>query len=51
MHEPYGPGTPGFGVVSAATIAWLVLLAWAAIWVARRGRLLRGLRERVSGAP
>lgn len=49
MHEPYGPGTPGFGVVSAATIAWLVLLAWAAIWVARRGRLLRGLRERVSG--
>lgn len=50
MHEPYGPGTPGFGLVSAAIVASLVLLAWAAIWVARRGRRLRDLWERVSGA-
>ncbi|GFG96429.1 phosphatase PAP2 family protein [Mycobacterium timonense] len=50
MHEPYGPGTPGFGLVSAAIIASLVLLAWAAIWVARRGRRLRELWERVSDA-
>lgn len=48
MHEPYGPGTSGFGLVSAATIASLVLLAWAAVWVARRARLLQRLRDRVS---
>ncbi len=51
MHEPYGPGTGGFGLVSAATIALLVLLAGAAIWVAWRGRLVRGVWERVSNAP
>src|SRR6185312_15871397 len=50
MHEPYGPGTAGFGPVSAGTIGSLVLLAWAAIWVARRGRLLRGLGDRVCNA-
>lgn len=50
MHEPYGPGTAGFGPVSAGTIGLLLLLAWAAIWVARRGRLLRGLGDRVSNA-
>lgn len=49
MHEPYGPGAGGFGLVSAGTIASLVLLAWAAIWIARRGRLLPGLWRRVSG--
>lgn len=50
MHEPYGPGNAGFGLVSAGTIGLLVLLAWAAIWVARRGRLLPGLWDRVSNA-
>lgn len=50
MHEPYGPGTAGFGPVSAGTIGSLVLLAWAAIWVVRRGRLLRGLGDRVCNA-
>jgi membrane-associated phospholipid phosphatase len=37
-------------VVSIGLIGSLVLLAWAAIWVVRRGRVLRGLRERVSNA-
>lgn len=50
MHEPYGPGASGFGLVSAAAIVSLVLLLWAAIWVARRGRLLRRWWDRVSGA-
>ncbi|ORA20706.1 phosphatase PAP2 family protein [Mycobacterium arosiense] len=51
MRPPYGPGTSGFGLVSAGLVACLVLLAWAAIVIARRGRLLIALRERVSHAP
>ncbi|OBH49027.1 phosphatidic acid phosphatase [Mycobacterium mantenii] len=50
MDPPYGPGTAGFGLVSAGVVAWLVLLASAAIWIARRGRPLRELWERVSNA-
>lgn len=48
MRPPYGPGTSGFGVVSAGLVACLILLAAAAIWIARRGRLLLGLWQRVS---
>lgn len=48
MSPPYGPGTSGFGLVSACLVACLILLAWAAIWIARRGRLLAGLWRRVS---
>jgi len=51
MHQPYGSGAGGFGLVSAGTVAALVLLVWAAIWVARRGPRLRGLRERMSEVP
>lgn len=50
MHQEFGPGNGGFGLVSAGIIGSLVLLAWAAMWVARRGRLLRGLWARVSHA-
>lgn len=50
MRPPYGPGTSGFGVVSAGLVACLVLLAWAAIWIARRGRLLIALWDKVSHA-
>lgn len=50
MHQEFGPGNAGFGLVSAGTIGSLVLLAWAAVWLARRGRLFRGLWARVSGA-
>ncbi len=51
MGEPYGVGTAGFGVVSAGTVVFLVLLAGAAIWVGRRGLLLRRLWARAaSGA-
>lgn len=50
MGEPYGFGTAGFGVVSAGTVVFLVLLAGAAIWVGRRGLLLRRLWARASGA-
>ncbi|OBA76609.1 phosphatidic acid phosphatase [Mycobacterium sp. 1554424.7] len=35
MGQPYGSGTPGFGPVSAGVVVFLVLLAAAAIWVAR----------------
>lgn len=48
MRPPYGPGTAGFGLVSVGFVACLLLLAWAAIFIARRGRLLLGLWERVS---
>jgi len=47
MGQPYGPGTGGFGLVSAGIVGLLVLLACVAIWVVRRGRLLRGLWARV----
>lgn len=50
MHQEFGPGNGGFGLVSAGILGSLVLLAWAAMWVARRGRLLRGLWARVSHA-
>lgn len=50
MRLPYGPGTAGFGLVSAGFVACLLLLAWAAIWIARRGRLLLGLWGRVSNS-
>lgn len=50
MRPPYGPGTSGFGVVSAGFVACVVLLAWAAIWIARRGRLLIALWDKVSHA-
>ncbi|OBI80427.1 phosphatase PAP2 family protein [Mycobacterium sp. 1245805.9] len=43
-------GQPGFGVVSAGTVVFLVLLAAAAIWVGRSGLALRRLWSRVSGA-
>lgn len=48
MHQPFGPGAGGFGLVSAGIVGSLVLLVWAAIWVARRGPRLRALRERMS---
>jgi undecaprenyl-diphosphatase len=50
VHQEFGPGNGGFGLVSAGIIGSLLLLAWAAMWVARRGRLLRGLWARVSHA-
>lgn len=48
MHQPYGPGDAGFGLAGAALIGSLLLLAWAAIWVARRGPRWRGWRDRVT---
>ncbi|MEB4211883.1 phosphatase PAP2 family protein [Mycobacterium sp. 94-17] len=48
MHQPYGPGTAGFGPVSAIVIAALLLLTWAAVWLARRGPLFQGLRQTLS---
>ena len=48
MDQQYGPGTGGFGLVSAGTIGSLVLLACAAIWVARHGRRLRRTWQRLS---
>ncbi|GAA4536977.1 phosphatase PAP2 family protein [Mycobacterium paraffinicum] len=51
MHDSqYGPGTGGFGLVSAGVIASLLLLAWAALWIARHGPRLRILGERVSNS-
>jgi membrane-associated phospholipid phosphatase len=47
MGQPYGSASPGFGPVSAGTVALLVLLAAAAIWVARHERLARRLWARV----
>ncbi len=43
-------GQPGFGVVSAGTVVFLMLLLGAAIWVGRGGVLLRRLWARASGA-
>lgn len=51
MHQPSGPGAGGFGLVSAVIVGSLVLLAWAAIWVARHGPWLRGLKERLAEIP
>ncbi|UXA04285.1 phosphatase PAP2 family protein [Mycobacterium sp. SMC-2] len=48
MDQQYGPGTGGFGLVSVGALGSLVLLACAAIWVARRGPRLPRLWERVS---
>ncbi|KKC04746.1 phosphatase PAP2 family protein [Mycobacterium nebraskense] len=50
MDQQYGPGTGGFGLVSAGLIGSLVLLAWAAIWAARRVPPLRRLGERLSNS-
>ncbi|OBB92448.1 phosphatase PAP2 family protein [Mycobacterium sp. 852002-30065_SCH5024008] len=51
MHDSqYGPGTGGFGLVSAGVIASLLLLGWAALWIARHGPRLRMLGERVSNS-
>ncbi|KZS60129.1 phosphatase PAP2 family protein [Mycobacterium pseudokansasii] len=35
MSQPSGPGTPGFGLVSAATVACLAALVAVAAWIAR----------------
>lgn len=43
MGEPYGLGTAGFGLVSTATVVFVALLVWAAIWVGRHERLLTRL--------
>lgn len=43
-------GQPGFGVVSAGTVVFLMLLAGAAVWVGRCGPQLHRLWARVSGA-
>lgn len=43
----YGSGTPGFGLVSAGVVMLLVLLAVAAIWVARSRELAFRLWARV----
>lgn len=48
MHQPYGPGTSGFGLVSAGLVACLLLLASAAIWIARRGPRVARVWQRVS---
>lgn len=50
MGEPERLGTAGFGLVSAGTVVFLLLLAGVAVWVGRRGRLLSRLRARVSDA-
>lgn len=42
----YGSGTPGFGLVSAGVVLLLVLLALAAIWVARSQQLVPTLVAR-----
>jgi membrane-associated phospholipid phosphatase len=47
MGQPECLGTPGFGAMSAGSLAFLVLLAAVAIWVARHERLLRRLWARV----
>lgn len=48
MDQQYGPGTGGFGPVSALVLGALALLACAAVWVAHRGPRLRLRWERVS---
>ncbi len=47
MSQPYGPGSPGFGILSAIVLVALVLWTGLAIWVARqRGILDRADRMR-----
>jgi undecaprenyl-diphosphatase len=48
MQQPFGPGAGGFGLVSAGIVGSLVLLVWAASWVARNGARIRGLGKRIS---
>ncbi|OBG58140.1 phosphatase PAP2 family protein [Mycobacterium sp. E3339] len=48
MDQQYGPGAGGFGLVGAGITVFLVLLAWLAIGVARRGPPFRTLMGRVS---
>ena len=48
MPPPYGPGHAGFGLVSAAVLASLVLLGWAAVWIARRAGPLQRLWQRAT---
>ena len=50
MSQLHGSGTPGFGAVSAGILAFLVLLAAVAIWVARHEGLLRRLWARAGDA-
>ena len=50
MSQLHGSGTPGFGAVSAGILAFLVLLAAVAIWVARHEGLLRRLWARACDA-
>jgi membrane-associated phospholipid phosphatase len=47
MWQQYGSGTPGFGALSVGTMVLLVLVAAAAIWVARHPRLAPRLWARV----
>jgi undecaprenyl-diphosphatase len=51
MRHQYGSGTPGLGVVSIGILVLLVLLAAAAIWVARHPRLAPTLWARVRDIP
>jgi undecaprenyl-diphosphatase len=48
MQQPFGPGAGGFGLVSAGIVSSLVLLVWAALWVARNGPRIRKLGKRIS---
>jgi membrane-associated phospholipid phosphatase len=47
MNQQYGPGSGGFGLVSAGIIGLLAVLVWAAVWISRRGPTLRMLWARV----
>jgi undecaprenyl-diphosphatase len=40
MGQPYGPGSPGFGILSAIVLVALLLWCGLAIWVARHPRIL-----------
>jgi undecaprenyl-diphosphatase len=50
MGQPHGIGTPGFGAISVGIVAFLVLLAAAAIWVARHEGLASRLWARACSA-
>ncbi|ORB86911.1 phosphatidic acid phosphatase [Mycobacterium kansasii] len=41
MNQPSGPGTPGFGLVSAATVGFLLVLGALAMWIARNETPMR----------
>ncbi|OBG27094.1 phosphatase PAP2 family protein [Mycobacterium sp. 852002-51057_SCH5723018] len=47
MGQPDGIGTPGFGALSAGSLAFVVLLAAGAIWVARHEGLASRLWARL----